>query len=144
VHACCEEALQTGALAAQEWLMQHGRSEADVTSIREGFRSALGKETLAVLNFRDFALTFSWFASTLQLMAGPDERAAAALGLPRVSSLSSAPSLQLRGDTSAAGRGDPPQAGGDLPHGNGTLAHRGVADGSADESSAMPNAENEV
>lgn len=57
----------------QDWLQQRGRSEADVASIRDGYRGALGKHTLAVISFRDFARTFSWFASTLQMMAEHDD-----------------------------------------------------------------------
>ena len=53
----------------QEWLVRAGCSDADITSIKEGFKEALGKAILAVLSFRDFARTFSWFASTLHMMS---------------------------------------------------------------------------
>ena len=53
----------------QEWLVRAGCSDADITSIKEGFKEALGKPILAVLSFRDFARTFSWFASTLHMMS---------------------------------------------------------------------------
>lgn len=56
-------------LVVQEWLVRQGRSEADAACIRDGFKDALGKGTLAVLSFRDFARTFPWFVSTLQMMA---------------------------------------------------------------------------
>jgi len=46
-----------------------GCSDADITSIKEGFKEALGKPILAVLTFRDWAQTFSWFASTLHAMS---------------------------------------------------------------------------
>ncbi len=48
--------------------MRVGCSDADITSIKEGFKEALGKPILAVLSFRDFAQTFAWFASTLHMM----------------------------------------------------------------------------
>lgn len=53
----------------QEWLVRMGCSDADITSIKEGFKEALGKPILAVLSFREFAQTFSWFASTLHMMS---------------------------------------------------------------------------
>jgi len=46
-----------------------GCSDADITSIKEGFKEALGKPILAVLTFRDWAQTFSWFANTLHAMS---------------------------------------------------------------------------
>ena len=49
--------------------MRAGCSDADITSIKEGFKEALGKPILAVLSFRDFAQTFSWFSSTLHMMS---------------------------------------------------------------------------
>ena len=49
--------------------MRAGCSDADITSIKEGFKEALNKPILAVLSFRNFARTFSWFASTLHMMS---------------------------------------------------------------------------
>ena len=75
-------------LPAQDWLLRQGRSEADAECIRQGYRSALGKSTLAVLSFGDFARTYAWFASTLRMMAGREEARGSEGGLP--SSTSSA------------------------------------------------------
>ena len=78
----------------QEWLVAHGRSDGDAAAIREGYKEALGKSTLAVLGFGDFARTFSWFASTLRMMgAAGDNRAADADGVSRLPSLISSGSL---------------------------------------------------
>ena len=52
----------------QEWLVRMGCSDADITSIKEGLKEALGKTILAVLSFKDFAVCFSWFGSTLHMM----------------------------------------------------------------------------
>ena len=59
----------------QDWLLRQGRSEADAECIRQGYKSALGKSTLAVLSFGDFARTYAWFASTLRMMAARQEKA---------------------------------------------------------------------
>ena len=48
--------------------MRMGCSDADITSIKEGLKEALGKTILAVLSFKDFAVCFSWFGSTLHMM----------------------------------------------------------------------------
>ena len=52
----------------QEWLVRMGCSDTDITSIKEGLKEALGKTILAVLSFKDFAVCFSWFGSTLHMM----------------------------------------------------------------------------
>ena len=57
----------------QEWLLQHGRSQQDVASLREGYMQALGKSTLAVLTFHEFVKTWGWLNSTLGLMAAGDD-----------------------------------------------------------------------
>ena len=51
-----------------EWLVRMGCSDADITSIKEGLKEALGKTILAVLSFQAFAFCFSWFGSTLHMM----------------------------------------------------------------------------
>jgi hypothetical protein len=102
----------------QEWLQQRGRSDADVAAIREGYRVALGKDFLAVISFRDFVRTFSWFASTLQMMTEQDQSSGASnAGLLRVpSGLSNAHSA--RSSDGGPSR-EEPQANGD-GNGNGS------------------------
>lgn len=55
--------------------------------IRDGLKDALGKETLAVLGFRDFVRTFSWFTSTLNMMAAQDQESP--VDMARLASISS-------------------------------------------------------
>lgn len=67
--------------------MRRGRSEADVACIRDGLKDALGKGTLAVLGFRDFVRMFSWFTSTLNMMATQEQDSA--VDMARLASISS-------------------------------------------------------
>ena len=60
--------------------MRMGCSDADITSIKEGFKEALGKTILAVLSFKDFAVCFSWFGSTLHMMSQVPNHIAIRLG----------------------------------------------------------------
>ena len=77
----------------QEWLLQHGRSQQDVASLREGYMQALGRSTLAVLSFHDFAQTWGWLSSTLRLMADGDGGAETDGDMRRLPSLISSASV---------------------------------------------------